>query len=207
MKIKLTIIILTILLSGTTTAQENTLFNSEISSVKGFGGVVTKYTSLNDYGALVIGGRGGWIFNNSFLLGLGVYGLASKVLIDIVEGDPLVAKKDKLHFMYGGLEIEYVFNPQNIINYSVYTLIGLGVASSHNNNLVSSNNFFDHNQMGNPFFVVEPALNVLLNITGFLQVAIGLSYRATTGVGYQTINDKSLSRLNGNFTIKFKGAQ
>jgi len=204
---KLTIIILTILLSRITIAQENTLFNSEISSVKGFGGVVAKYTSLNDYSTLIIGGRGGWIFNNSFLLGLGVYGLASKVLIDFVDSDPLIAKKDKLHFMYGGLEIEYVFNPKNIIHYSVYTLVGLGVVSSHNNNLNYSNNFFDHNQMGNPFFVVEPAFNIILNVTGFLQVAIGLSYRATGGAEYQTINDKSLSQVNGNFTIKFKGAQ
>ncbi len=203
---RLLIVTLFVLLSQKVIAQENTLMDLEISSVKGFGGVVTKFSHLNDSDALLLGGRGGWIFNNSFVLGIGIYGLATNVPIDIIDTDPSIVGNDKMHFMYGGLEIEYIFNPENLIHYSVFTLIGLGAVSSHNNQNYA-NNFFDHSRMGNPFFVIEPAINVILNVTSFLNVAIGLSYRASTGAEYETINDKSLSQLNGNFTIKFKSSQ
>lgn len=200
------IFILILLLSGLTLAQEKSLFDANISSVKGFGAVVTKYASLTDYNALIVGGRGGWIFNNTFIVGAGMYGLASNVPIDVVYTDPQISGKDRLHFMYGGVEVEYVFEPEEIVTYSVYTLIGLGTVSSHFYNQEYPDNYFDHNYMGNPFFVVEPSFNVKLNVTRFLQVSVGVSYLSTVGAEFQTVDDKSLSGVNGSLTIKFQGA-
>ena len=65
---KTKIFILLLLLTGSALAQENSFIEPDVSSVKGFGAVVTKYSSLNNYDAFTIGGRGGWIFDNSIIL-------------------------------------------------------------------------------------------------------------------------------------------
>jgi hypothetical protein len=52
-------------------AQEATLINGEIES-GGFGGPVLKVTSINGENAVLVGGRGGWIINHSFVLAAGV---------------------------------------------------------------------------------------------------------------------------------------
>ncbi len=201
------ILVLMLLVSGLTLAQEKTLFNSDISSVKGFGAVVAKYATLNDYGSFLIGGRGGWIFDNSFILGAGIYGLVSSVPVDVVGNNLPDITEDRLHFMYGGAEVEYIYKPKEIVHYSVYTLVGLGTISSHYYNQDYPDDYYDHNHMGNPFFIVEPGFNVILNLTSFLKATVGVSYIATSGADYQTLSDKSISGVSGNVTIKFKGFQ
>ncbi len=204
---KLIIIVLMLFLSGITMAQENTLVDLDISSVKGYGAVVTKYSSLNNYGALTVGGRGGWIFNNTFLIGAGIYGLASNVPVDVFDSNTLLTRSDKLHFMYGGVEVEYVFSPKNLVHYSIYTLVGLGSISSHTNSQEYPDGYYDHSHMNNPFLVLEPAFNVTLNIANFFHVSLGVGYLITSGADYQTVGDGSLSGLTGNFTIQFNGTK
>jgi len=204
---KTKIFILLLLLTGSALAQENSFIEPDVSSVKGFGAVVTKYSSLNNYDAFTIGGRGGWIFDNSIIIGGGIYGLASNVPVEVIDKNTLLPRRDKMHFMYGGVELEYVFNPKKIVHYSIYTLIGLGSISSHTNNQEYPNSYYDHNHMRNPFLVIEPSFNVTMNIAKFFEVAVGLGYMVTSGADYQTIDDKSLSGVNASITIKFRGPQ
>jgi hypothetical protein len=60
-------------------AQEQTLVgNGEISN-GGFGGPVIKYTQIKNEPAILVGGRGGWIINHTFVIGGGGYGLANQI--------------------------------------------------------------------------------------------------------------------------------
>jgi hypothetical protein len=59
-------------------AQEETLFKGDIQT-GGFGGPVIKLTRINDQGALMVGGRGGWIINHCLALGGGGYGIVNDV--------------------------------------------------------------------------------------------------------------------------------
>ncbi len=59
-------------------AQEETLIKGDVES-GGFGGPVVKMTSLNGQDGILVGGRGGWILNHSFIIGGGGYGLANNV--------------------------------------------------------------------------------------------------------------------------------
>ncbi|NIN69246.1 MAG: hypothetical protein GTO63_32105, partial [Anaerolineae bacterium] len=43
----------------------------------GFGGPVVKFTEVNNEFGVLVGGRGGWIINDSFVLGAGGYGLVT----------------------------------------------------------------------------------------------------------------------------------
>lgn len=59
-------------------AQDETLFKGDIET-GGFGGPVVKYTSIYNQKALMVGGRGGWIINHSFVIGGGGYGVVTEV--------------------------------------------------------------------------------------------------------------------------------
>ena len=60
-------------------------------------------------------------------------------------------------------------------------------------------------QNGNPGFIAEPALSVLLNVTRHLRVGFGASYRIVGDVELADLQDKDISGPAGVVTIKFGG--
>ena len=59
-------------------AQEETLISGQLE-YGGYGGPVVKFTTINNDWEVMVGGRGGWIINHSFVLGGGGYGLVTDV--------------------------------------------------------------------------------------------------------------------------------
>lgn len=194
------------LIYGLSFAQDNSYMYKKQSTFDAYGSLVTKYTNLNSYDAFVVGGRGGIILDKTLNLGAGIYGLASIVPIDVTDGSNQIVGKDRLHFMYGGFEIEYMINHKNKIHYSIFTLIGLGTVSSRTNT-ANPENYYDHNRLNKFFFVVEPEFNVIWKLTKFLHVSLGLSYLQSFGANYEFIDDNALSGFNGILSIHLKGGQ
>jgi len=195
----LLIIILNFVLALNVSAQEETLVTSDIES-GGFGGLVLKYTSIYNQGTLLVGGRGGWIINHSFVIGAGGYGTVTE--IDAPSGifpmqDPL-----DLYFGYGGIELEYIFNPLALGHFSVYLLIGGGSTF-----FASGLGHYDedHNRIGGEdlIFVLEPAVNGELNITNWFHISAGVSYRIITDVEQPQLENSDFSGVSGNLTFKF----
>ena len=178
---------------------EETLLSGKIKS-GGFGGPVVKITSVNGLSSVFTGARGGWIIKfpsgNSFVLGGGGYGLVTDVRLNNtfnVNGQSLY-----LNVGYGGLDLEYIHASPKLIHFSVETLIGAG-----NVNYTLHNH--DHNQdfPDQSFFVFEPGLNVMVNVTNFFRFGAGLSYRIVHGAHLDGTSDQQLSNLNGVLTFKF----
>jgi hypothetical protein len=205
---KILILLLALTLQQTFAQEQTLLSSSGEYSNGGFGAPVLKYTTLNDQGSLIVGGRGGWIINHSLIIGGGFYGLASQVSVDVTDGDIILKDADKLHLMYGGFEVEYIFSPLSMLHVSVYTLLGMGNVSYRYINQENFDNNLDTYHMdgsfeGDQFFIAEPAINVELNVTTFFHLALGASYRFTSGAEYQTITDSNISGFNGMLTFKF----
>lgn len=174
-------------------AEEETLLGSDISH-GGFGGPVVKLTQVNDHFGVMAGGRGGWILNHRFVIGGGGYGLT-----DTVKGNEVaVGDTPDIMMGYGGLEFEYILNPDQVFHLSVYTLLGGGGVFYNNNREFSWND-----EESDAFFVAEPAVNLIVNMTHFLRIGVGMSYRLITGVELQGISDSDLSGIAGNITLKF----
>lgn len=198
---KILILLLALTLQQTF-AQEQTLLSSSTEySNGGFGAPVLKYTTINDVGSIIVGGRGGWIINHSLIIGGGMYGLASQVSVDVIEGDNILKDADELRMMYGGFEIEYIFNSSNVFHVSIYTLLGMG-SIGYRSDFYENNDYY-HMGDQNRFFVAEPAVNLEINVTTFFHLALGASYRFTSGAEYQTITDSNVSGFNGILTFKF----
>ena len=108
-----TIFILLTMATGMLHAQEETLVNFD-GETRGFGGPVAKITTINGQSAILLGGRGGWIFDHRFVIGGGIYTLVTEV---DAAGDILPAQGPlDVDFSYLGLEMEYVFRPNALIH-------------------------------------------------------------------------------------------
>ena len=53
------------------------------------------------------------------------------------------------------------------------------------------------------FFVLEPAVNIEINITSFLRIHLGAGYRFISGIEKYNFTNSDFSGPSGNFTLKF----
>jgi hypothetical protein len=139
-----------------------------------FGGMVAKFTTVNDKMEVMLGGRGGWIIDHTFSLGLAGYGLVTTVRDDFeLDGRPI-----RVDFGYGGVELAYIGNSDRLIHYEFTTLIGGG----------AMHYFGTHGEeepQDDGFFVLEPGASAVLNITTFCRATVGVSYRWVSAVDFE----------------------
>lgn len=194
MKKKLLVLFL-LLANSLLFAQEETLLgNGEIFN-GGFGGPVIKFTSINNHFGVLVGGQGGWIINHSFIIGGGGYGLANNVKAS----SSFMGTEELLNFGYGGVEFHYIVNSEKLVHYSVSLLIGaggIGYREPQNWDLE-----WDNSLQG--FFVMEPTISVMLNITTFFRIGVGGSYRFVSGANLDELKDSKISGLSGEIVLKF----
>ena len=190
---RLMVFLFLLIMGASAQAQDETLISGKIES-GGFGGPVLKITEINDETGIMVGGRGGWIINHTFVIGGGGYGLAN----DIKAKDVISVQKLYLDMGYGGLEMEYIINSSRLIHLSFHTLIGAGGI-----NYEGRGGRFDYNDDPDAFFVAEPGANVMLNVTEFLRVGVGVSYRYINGVDLVGLKDTDLDGASANLTLKF----
>jgi hypothetical protein len=160
----------------------------------GFGGPAVKLTQLDGRFGAFVGGRGGWIINSSFVIGGGGYGLANLKNFEHLtntSGDP-----GRFSMGYGGLELTYVLRPDEAVHFSIGALIGAG-------GVVWNPRGPSGTQEDDAFFIAEPELDVVLNVTRFMRVGLGGSYRFVSGVDLLEIEAGDVSGLAGVVTLKF----
>jgi hypothetical protein len=157
----------------------------------GFGGPVFKFSTLADEFAFLVGGRGGWIINHAISLGGGGYGLAQETVFEGIPGSPY------MQFGYGGGIIEFIYRSDKLIHVSLAGLIGGGGFG------YAYRDWGYYQEDIDAFFVMEPELNVMMNITEFFRIGAGGSYRYVTGITIENYTNSDLSGFSGNITLKF----
>ncbi len=188
-------ILFLLLLSSTLLGQEKTIFGSGEISHGGFGGPVVKFSSIRDQFAVLVGGRGGWIINHTLVIGGGGYGLAN----EISGTRSYLGEEMLINFGYGGFELEYIVNSDDVLHATIYLLLGGGSVSHR------SGYYYDDSWFGNSdeFFVCEPAVNAELNILSFMRINFGVGYRYINGIKDDNLGDSEFSGLSGILTFKF----
>lgn len=171
-----------VLLAGGASAlaaqEEETLVGGKMTS-GGFGGPVIKVTGVAGETGALVGGRGGWIINHTFVLGAGGYGLATD----------LERSGTRVDFGYGGLELEFVTRPMRLIHFTVAAMVGGGGVNS--------------TTADDGVFVFEPQAGIELNVTTFFRLHAGAGYRFVTDVDFPGLTDGDLSAAFGGLTLKF----
>jgi len=173
--------------------QAETLFSGDVTH-GGFGGPVVKIGGVAGSTGVWVGGRGGWVINldrdHAISLGGGGYGLVT---------DHRSPNDNDLFALngYGGFEIEYTNQSTRLVHFTASALLGAGGL------MLRDRNFDDVQDDVDSYFVFEPALHAELNITHFFRIAVGASYRMTSGISRFEFSDSDFSGLNGVITLKF----
>jgi hypothetical protein len=148
---------------------------------------VIKASKVNNAFAVLAGGHGGIIFNRSFVIGLGAYGLVNEIQANF-------QSYQLIDFGYAGLLLGYVNCSHKIVHLSVYSLIGGG-------GLRYRTCFYD-DWYDDMLFVFEPSLDVEVNVTKNFRIGLGGSYRFAHGVEFDELMNDDISGPSGALTFK-----
>ncbi len=184
------------LFSGPAFARDEVLISRPIDH-GGYGGPWLIVAPVKNEAGLFLGGYGGWFINHCFLIGGGGYSLVSELKAPV-----LGPNGETLYFEmgYGGLVFEYVDKSHKMVHYTIKTLIGAGELV-YNYKMSEGNWPFDHTN--DSFFIIEPDINMELNVSTHFRAGLGVGYRYISGVQLEGITDEELSGLCANLTLKF----
>jgi hypothetical protein len=149
---------------------------------------IIKFSTIDGHGSNLLGVKGGWVINNSFVIGAEYYALNSDISSNWV--DPISGISPLLKFNTGGLNFEYIFVHENIFSASAEIFMG-GAGLT----LQPSASY------GADFLVWEPQLNANINLNEWFHISFGISYRSTSALDIYHI-DGSGNLLPLNFQIK-----
>lgn len=151
----------------------------------------------------MFGGQGGWVIDHGFVLGGGGYGFMTDRTFD-----QELNERYMLTGGYGGLLLEFIVAPKSPVHLSFPMLIGAGGVS-----YVRSANDYDYYgyaEDSEAFFVIEPGVELEVNVVKFMRIALGAKYRYTSDVslryfesGNLIMEDSNLSGFSTNITFKF----
>jgi len=176
------IAVLTVTISMAQDDEFQTVFGSEELSISGFGGPFMSFNTVAGNFAHMMGGGGGIILNDKILFG--GYGIGKTTRISLNQSkvnDPVfeqtyAAELDnmELDFGHGGLFAGYVLNGNAALHPVFIVQFGWGNAS------IAEYEYAPYRS--DNIFVLNPVIELEMNVTQFLRVGIGANYTLVTGV-------------------------
>ena len=197
-----------IVMTTTAMAQENqneyrSIFNKKADQKidhGGYGAFGVGYTTIDGKEAILLNFKGAWVINHNIALGFAGSSFFNNL-------DKSSSSQDEfLGGGYGGFYFEPIIFSKSPVHLAFPVLIGGGGISTIPKNHWDWDNGTYPNEY-DIFFVVEPGVELELNMVKFFRIALGASYRFTNGVvlNYTTGNEVSKDALDAfNFYINFK---
>ncbi|MCP4133393.1 MAG: hypothetical protein GY754_20665 [bacterium] len=149
---------------------------------------VVRYGQFGNINGLLAGARGGFILNRKLVLGAGGCGYPGSHKRGINSGEGHV------YLGYGGFMCEYYFFPKQIVHLSLGLLTGAGGIYYKVDGGSSDSS---------AFFVMEPEINLFLNVTEFFRVGIGAAYRFVRGIDTAGVSDSNYRGFSGHIVFAF----
>jgi len=193
--------VILMLLSTVTFAQENdserTLLRQDIILTDVLSPEVKINSIQGDIGTLV-GIYGGPLINNRLLIG---------ACGGVNLGHP------KVNYGYLGGILQYVYRPQDIVHASVQLVIASGTTKDYENPKSGLlDNFW--NISGASFLLIEPGINLEINITTRMKLVMGVSFRHVSGINpdreeisHTHVTNEDMSGVNFNIGFKFSSSR
>ena len=166
-----------------------TLLNPD-TKIRGFGGPLMSFTVVNGEFAHIMGGGGGILLDDKVFFGGFGGGMTNNIQVN-----NNLYEDFNIQFGYGGLWIGYIHNGSSPFHPVASVQFGWGGVSMDDNADVSI--YYDG------FFVLNPTLELEMNLTQFMRAGIGGSYRLTGGVNLDGLNDADFSGPEVQLNFKF----
>lgn len=151
--------------------------------VGGFGGGSAEMTTINGDLALSIGGYGGVLLDNKWLIGIS--GSNSFFKYEKTDGEK------KLQFNHYGLYAEYRFHPESSVGLVTGLMVGGGFLDSEDR----PGKIGENGRDGDFMYVIQPNLTLSVGLTSFLKVELKAGYRFTDNPGSELYDKKNLNGL------------
>jgi len=196
-KVLFVLIVILIFLSAEASSQEQdstrTLFGSDVKVSEIWTPEIKINSIQGDVGTL-IGFYGGAVFNRSILLGI---------------SGGVNLSHPKVNYGYFGGVLQYIYKPSNLLHCSGQMLLAYGSTKDYENPKSGLlDNFW--NISGANFFLMEPGINLELNLSRRITLVTGISYRYVTGLDENNENveithvtNDDLSGINFTIGLKF----
>ena len=177
-KIMAVIVIAIMMIPASALAQPETLIGRDLDH-GGYGGPVVKFSQVAGELGLLVGGQGGWVIGQTMTIGGGGYGLVTTHLINDGTDDY------EIGLGYGGLLLEYLRQPDDLIHFNFSCLFALGGVSFRE---PGSYVDIDPGSSDDLIYVLEPSANVCVNVTQHFRISAGVEYRYFTGLNQESLD-------------------
>jgi hypothetical protein len=177
-----------------------TLMGNDHQSNGGYGSFGFGYTRIMDQDAVVFSASGAWIVGQYL-----AFGFAGKGFVNSSSPGLLPERVFNLTGGYGGLLLEPIIFPRYPVHLSFPTIAGVGgIAYTTSYQPDNSWEYYDTRvEDVQSYLIVEPGVELELNIVRFFRLALGVSYRFTTDVDWIYTNQNVLDGWNAEITFKF----
>ena len=187
----------------------------EPSVIGGFFSFDNKLSTLHGANVWFSGGTFGIVINHQMRIGLGGYSLKTKSMFDYanpVEDNQVYQFNNEIG--YFGLAFEYVFFPDAPVHITTPVLLAGGSAKIKQEVPLNQVTFPDPQGIEDTYWatveksilcVIEPGINIELEILPWMSLDIGTSYRFVLGSELNTIpnTDRNLSGASFHTGLKF----
>lgn len=207
---------LLLLFSGRLIAQEGageerirTLFGSNGDHDNGgWGAPTASYTRILDRDAMLVGLRGGWLIDHRLTFGIAGYGLvtdAPNAAYDahLVDRGYAPWRPSQLRMGYGGLFIEPIIAHRSAVHVTLPLIIGAGGCGyqtyTHLPPDLDPRTYVTDDQA---FFVIEPGIELEVNLVRLVRLGVGASYRYTSDIDLPGTPKDALRGVNAGLSIK-----
>jgi hypothetical protein len=169
----------------------------------GYAAFTTGYTQIAGKDVVTLGGRAGWLIDHHMTIGLAGNGFASSVYINNVvdnQGFYLVGG-------YGGFFVEPIIAPKFPVHVSFPVIFGIGGAAYNYNTWADydwehNNNNQDYFYDSDAFFIIEPGMEIELNVVKFFRISFGGTYRFTKDLHLVNTSTTLLDGFSVNISFK-----
>jgi hypothetical protein len=213
MKTIITTVLLTLFTSSMGYAQTENNEN-EVQSIFGGGAKVSgwwvdlnnSYSQLNGQNAHLPGIAGGVIMNHNFKIGF--IGKSLTCHETYLQYDNIYDEPVYLVGGHGALYFEASPIDNKVVHISFPFIIGGGGAEYISQNLYPEidDDEIDYSRKhmsSSPYWIAEPGANVEINVTGFMRIYAGYSYRWIMGLNLENTSANALNGSNFNFGVRF----
>lgn len=185
-----------------------TLFSNGAKVTGWFIEFTNSYTTLKERNTFMPGFAGGIVMNRN--LSIGLIGKSISWYPTHLKFANVLDEPAYLEGGYGGLYLVASPMDKKVIHLTFPMIVGAGgavyVSQLEYPDLDDFDDFGDFNHRtlsSSPFYVVEPGVNTEINVTGFMKLYAGYSYRWLMGLNLENTSGKAFNGSNFNFGVRF----
>ncbi|MFH2144100.1 MAG: hypothetical protein ABIJ97_16865 [Bacteroidota bacterium] len=183
--------------------KDNDEIKTLLGDVNSYGlylGLTLNYSVLNNENAMFIGGKGALVIGHGLAIGLAGYGFSNDY-----KWNPVMKQNVNLEGGYGGFYIEPIIFPKFPIHIALPVFVGVGGISYMGDNYYSYDDWENYVEDNDAFVLIEPGVEMEMNLVRFLRVSIGASYRYSSDIRLMNVKSDVLNGLSTGITFKFGG--